>query len=126
MLDGLTNSVPEELFGSWPDGRIKLFLITRVLHFRREHPELFLHGNYEPLVVTGTHAESVLAFAREHDGERIVVIAPRLSSRVGFPAIGERWQDTSVQLPNGQSARDLFTGREVTGTVALRDALVQL
>ncbi|MFL6595554.1 MAG: hypothetical protein ACJ8HQ_08935, partial [Chthoniobacterales bacterium] len=74
----------------------------------------------------GTHAESCIAFAREHNGERIVVIAPRLSSRVGFRAIGERWQDTSVESPNVTDARDLFTGREINSEIRLSDALAQL
>ncbi|MFL6568956.1 MAG: malto-oligosyltrehalose synthase, partial [Chthoniobacterales bacterium] len=126
MLGSLTNASPEDLLANWPDGRIKLFLISRLLTFRREHPDLFLKGSYTLLPVTGTHAESCIAFAREHNGERIVVIAPRLSSRVGFPAIAERWQDTSIASPNVTGARDLLTGREINGEIRLSEALVQL
>ena len=32
---------PEELFGNWPDGRIKMFLTQRLLHFRRATSPLF-------------------------------------------------------------------------------------
>jgi (1->4)-alpha-D-glucan 1-alpha-D-glucosylmutase len=114
ILNGLTSAEPADLLTNWPDGRIKLYLTSRVLQLRREHAELFLRGSYEPLVVTGTHAESCMAFTREHNGSRIVVITPRLSSRVGFPAIGERWQDTAIELPNDMiGARDLFTNREL-------------
>jgi len=45
-----------------------------------------------------------------------VVIAPRLSSRIGFPPIGERWKDTVVDLPESlavANVRELFTGRAV-------------
>ena len=39
---------------------------------------------------------------------------PRLSSRVGFPPIGDRWQDTHVVLPAGISnLRDVFSDRKV-------------
>ena len=101
---------------NWPDGRIKLFLTQRLLRFRRDHAELFLQGRYVPLTVTGAHADSCVAFVREHAGEWIVVVVPRLSSRVGFPPIGNSWQDTHVELPEaaaGLGATDVFTGREL-------------
>ena len=110
MLDAASDATPEDLLGNWTDGRIKLFLTQRVLRFRRENAELFRHGNYTPLSLTGGLADCCIAFAREFEGRSIVVLAPRLSSRVGFPPIGEAWGDTAVQLPNdGAEARDLFT-----------------
>ena len=48
---------------------------------------------------------------------RIVVIAPRLSSRIGFPPIGELWKDTAIELPETlslENAHDLFTCRPVS------------
>ncbi|MEP6956713.1 MAG: malto-oligosyltrehalose synthase, partial [Chthoniobacterales bacterium] len=117
MLTGLTNAQPEELLAGWPDGRIKMFLTHRLLHFRREHPDLFLRGSYVPLRTTGAHRDSCVAFAREHESSWIVVIAPRLTARVGFPPLGESWQDTAVGLPqsaaSGAGAHNLFTGREL-------------
>ncbi len=116
MLAGLTNADPADLFQNWPDGRIKMFLIRQLLHFRRDQPDLFREGNYVPLNVTGAHAGSCLAFAREHAGKWIVVLAPRLTARVGFPPIGERWQDTAIELPEAaaqSAATELFTGREM-------------
>jgi (1->4)-alpha-D-glucan 1-alpha-D-glucosylmutase len=118
MLEGLSAVNPGELLRSWPDGRIKLFLTQRLLHFRREHAGLFGRGGYVPLPASGTFAESCVAFAREFEAQWIVVIAPRLSSRVGFPPIGERWQDTAVQLPELLSldgSTELFTGRDLRG-----------
>jgi (1->4)-alpha-D-glucan 1-alpha-D-glucosylmutase len=114
MLEGLSTANPEELLGSWPDGRIKLFLTQRLLHFRREHAELFGRGSYIPLQTSGTFADCCVAFAREFEAQWIVVIAPRLSSRVGFPPIGERWQDTAVQLPESFSldgSSEIVSGR---------------
>jgi hypothetical protein len=46
----------------------------------------------------------------------MVVIAPRLTSRVGFPPVGERWKDTSLELPENlslENAHDLFTCRPI-------------
>jgi (1->4)-alpha-D-glucan 1-alpha-D-glucosylmutase len=116
MLASLETASPEDLLQQWPDGRIKLFLTQRLLRFRREHQALFQHGNYLPLTVSGTFADCCIAFAREHQGKWIAVLAPRLSSRVGFPPIGEKWQDTAVELPTSLSregAKELFTGRDL-------------
>jgi hypothetical protein len=44
------------------------------------------------------------------------VIAPRLTSRVGFPPVGERWKDTTIELPETlslENAHDLFTCRPI-------------
>ncbi len=120
MLDGLAGATPEELLGSWRDGRIKLFLTHRLLTFRRENPELFREGNYLPLNVTGEFADCCIAFAREWNGQSIVVLAPRLSLRVGFPPIGEAWRDTAVQMPEGfAGGEDLFTGTTTEQGAAL-------
>jgi (1->4)-alpha-D-glucan 1-alpha-D-glucosylmutase len=111
MLDSLDGVTPEDLLGNWRDGRIKLFLTQRLLTFRREHAALFRHGRYVPLSFSGQFADCGIAFAREHEGQSITVLAPRLSSRIGFPPIGPAWGDTAVQLPAGLGAgRDLFTG----------------
>jgi (1->4)-alpha-D-glucan 1-alpha-D-glucosylmutase len=110
MIESLSKATPEELLGNWRDGRIKLFLTQRLLIFRRENAELFQRGSYQPLSLTGELADCCVAFAREREGKSIVVLAPRLSSRVGFPPIGEAWRNTEVQLPEGfAGGRDLFT-----------------
>src|SRR5256885_12634403 len=83
MLNCLSSSTPEELLRTWPDGHIKMFLTQRVLHFRREHVDLFQRGNYLPLRATGAFADCCVSFARELNGQWIIVIAPRLSARVG-------------------------------------------
>jgi (1->4)-alpha-D-glucan 1-alpha-D-glucosylmutase len=116
MLDALTKANPREILENWPDGRIKMFLTQRVLQFRREHVDLFQRGSYLPLGASGTFAECCISFARELDRRWIVVIAPRLSSRVGVPPVGERWKDTAVELPDLislDSVREIFTGREI-------------
>src|SRR5213079_185765 len=45
MLQALSTATPRKL-QTWPDGQIKLFLIQRVLRFRREHADLFQRGEY--------------------------------------------------------------------------------
>jgi len=131
VLDSLGGVKPEELLQHWPDGRIKLFLTQRLLGFRREHPALFRDGNYVPLPANGTFANCCVAFAREHEGQWIAVIVPRLSSRVGFPPIGETWQDTEIAFSDSfarKGAREIFTGHELRAEdgIKLSDAMATL
>jgi (1->4)-alpha-D-glucan 1-alpha-D-glucosylmutase len=115
-LASVKEAKTEELLPNWPDGRIKMFLTQRLLRFRREHVDLFRRGNYLPVTANGTFADSCVSFAREFEGQWILVIAPRISSRIGFPPIGERWKDTIVDLPELLSlgkTGEFFTGREV-------------
>src|SRR5712692_8330729 len=116
MLASIAKAKPEELLQSWPEGRIKMFLTQRVLQFRREHADLFQSGNYLPLRASGNLADCCISFARQLNDQWIVVIAPRLSSRIGFPPVGERWKDTVVELPESLSlehAHELLTCREL-------------
>jgi len=116
MLNCLSSSTPEELLRTWPDGHIKMFLTQRVLHFRREHVDLFQRGNYLPLRATGAFADCCVSFARELNGQWIIVIAPRLSARVGFPPIGDKWKDTGVEIAESlraNNAHELFTNNSI-------------
>ena len=99
------------------DGRAKLFLIYRGLHARGENREIFDTGDYLPAVVTGRHAQHVVAFfrvalARRELGQdahamaeasHALVVAPRfLTSLIGpgEAPLGEPvWEDTSIRLP---------------------------
>src|SRR5437667_6695647 len=112
MLRSLSSATPGELMQTWPDGRIKLFLTQHILRLRREHADLFERGEYLLLQTSGTFAESCVSFVRRFNENWIALIAPRLSSRVGFPPIGEAWQDTAIQFPETpllKHAHDLFT-----------------
>jgi (1->4)-alpha-D-glucan 1-alpha-D-glucosylmutase len=116
MLSCLSSKAPEELLQNWPDGRIKMYLTRQALHFRTENVDLFQCGNYVPLRAVGTFADNCIAFARQLGAKWIVVIAPRLSSRVGFPPVGDRWKDTAIELPETMAcdeARGIFIGREL-------------
>jgi len=117
MLQSLSSATPKELMQAWPNGRIKMFLTQRLLRFRREYSDLFESGEYLPLQTSGTFAECCISFARRLDDNWIAIIAPRLSSRVGFPPIGESWQDTAIELPETlelEKAHDLFNCRPVS------------
>ncbi|HME88450.1 MAG TPA: malto-oligosyltrehalose synthase [Chthoniobacterales bacterium] len=132
MLSCLSSKSPAELLQGWPDGRIKLFLTQRVLRFRSEHVDLFRRGDYLPLRATGSFADCCVTFARQLDQQFVVVIVPRLSSRIGFPPTGERWKETAIELPENllfERAREVFTGPELTiqnRQIRLADAMSTL
>lgn len=112
-LDRVRSIVPDEavsLFDEWTTGDIKLYVIQRALHARRERRSLFDHGEYVPLQVDGSRARHVIAFARQTPEDSAVVIVPRLTAELVRPAgrIGtalpvgdEVWGDTRVRLPDG-------------------------
>jgi (1->4)-alpha-D-glucan 1-alpha-D-glucosylmutase len=105
-------SSPSELLQNWRDGRIKLFLTQKLLRFRRENFDLFAKGDYTPLPATGIFKESCFAFVRKFENRTLIVIAPRLTAKIGFPPIGDVWQDTALDLPDVKGKlRDIFTGR---------------
>jgi (1->4)-alpha-D-glucan 1-alpha-D-glucosylmutase len=130
ILKEVEHARPGDLMRCWADGRIKLCVTQRLLHLRRANAELFREGNYEAINFGGAFADCAIGFVRRRRDRAIVVIVPRLSSRVGFPPVGERWQDTHANLASGLSAlRDVFSDREVraeNSQLKLSEAMVQL
>ncbi len=110
-----------ELLFHWRDGRIKQALIAQVLALRKAHPELFRSGAYTALEVVGQHAERVLAFCREHQGKRLLVVVPRWSHDLlengVYPKINAQvWGDTRVKLPFAATTQN-WKGLFHTGAV---------
>lgn len=99
-----------DLLAKKEDGRIKLFLIHRLLRARGENADLFQKGQYRALQAEGMHKEQIVAFARVHDGKWALALASR------FHASSEMtWDDVSLQLPKGapQKWRDAITAEEM-------------
>jgi (1->4)-alpha-D-glucan 1-alpha-D-glucosylmutase len=88
-------------------GAAKLLVVSRTVRARRDHPEWF--AGYEPVEVTGSGADHVVAF----DRGGVVPIVTRLPARLA----AEGWGDTALQLPNG-AWRNLLTGERFVSDVA--------
>jgi (1->4)-alpha-D-glucan 1-alpha-D-glucosylmutase len=107
-----------ELYRTWRDGRIKLFLTHAALQARKAHPDAFAGGAYLPLLPTGSRAANLVAFARKGPGgEAAVVVAPRLVASLldGERLPAERFAGTFVPVPGvraGEPLRDAFSGEE--------------
>jgi len=70
-----------DLAGNWRDGRIKHALMLRLLGLRNDTPRLFTEGRYEPLTVNGADADRVIAFARTHRSDAIIVAMARRTGK---------------------------------------------
>ena len=96
-------SLIEEMMQAPEDGMIKLYLIQRLLGFRRSHHELFTRGSYRPLHVTGRHKNRVIAFTRFTRQESVIVAAGRfftgLDRRERLPLGKRAWGDTAIITP---------------------------
>ena len=99
---------------NWQDGRVKLAVTAALLAHRRQQPELFAHGSYQPLTATGAKADQICAFARRYQEDVLIVAVAR------FPLRSEADRDwTETEIPSPQAAvnqtywRDLFGGRVV-------------
>ncbi|NWK47138.1 malto-oligosyltrehalose synthase [Ralstonia pickettii] len=102
------------LLAHWTDGRIKQAVLARALALRAALPAVFESGDYQPLAVTGSGAQHVLAFARTHGAHAIVVIVPlHASAMLGHTATPTfadgAWRDTTVSLPSALSHTPLHS-----------------
>ena len=104
LLDALAGAGPEEALALADEGGPKLWLIHRLLGHRQQHPDAYAPGSgYQPLEVSGSAADHVIAFTRSGGPARapgLVVVVPRLVARLG------RGPRTSVaQLAGAPPAR---------------------
>jgi (1->4)-alpha-D-glucan 1-alpha-D-glucosylmutase len=62
---------------NWTDGHLKLAWTAHLLKLRTELADVFTLGDYQPLEVTGPHAEHAVAFARRYGRSAAIVIIAR-------------------------------------------------
>jgi (1->4)-alpha-D-glucan 1-alpha-D-glucosylmutase len=119
-------------------GRIKLWLIWRLLSLRRAHANLFRCGQYVPLKVRGARRHHVVAYARRSGNGALLVIVARkfvaLQAPPGCLPVGpEVWGDTQVLRPSwlpplceGTDVLTLSRKRLGTAAIGLGDVCQQL
>src|SRR5260370_3215827 len=85
LAEAVCGATPAELARGWQDGREKLFVAARLLGLRRDHPELFISGDYQPLHIgEGGHAHPPCALPPPHADHALALPLPRLVSGL-FP-----------------------------------------
>ena len=101
-LDELAQLGPEPWEALWQqrsNGKVKLWIIQKLLHLRAQHADLFARGQYIPLRTTGKHKENVFAFARRYGRAWIVVAVPLYLAALTEDPLGIDWRDTAIRLP---------------------------
>jgi (1->4)-alpha-D-glucan 1-alpha-D-glucosylmutase len=98
LLDSLAAATPADLKDQWKTGQIKLFVIQRLLGYRRQHALLFQNGDYHEVAAEGKQADRIIAFERRWKEARLLVIVPRITCDLGFFPVGDSWIETSVTL----------------------------
>ena len=97
-------AAPGALLERWRDGHLKQALIAQVLNLRKAYPLLFARGRYVSLQVLGRHAQRIVAFSREYQGQWLLVVVPRwthaLLENSAQPRVDAQvWGDTRITLP---------------------------
>jgi (1->4)-alpha-D-glucan 1-alpha-D-glucosylmutase len=109
----------EQLLLHWQDGRIKLYLTSRALEFRRRHNPLFLEGDYLPVHPTGKKSENVCGFARRREKSWALAAAPLLTTQLveanRMPVGQEVWGTSGILLPDDAPLewRNVLTGETI-------------
>ncbi len=89
------------------DGRIKLYMTWKLLNFRQAHPSLFGDGGYSPLETGGARKQHLCAYARAHENELALCVAPRWFALLAGngtqlplgPVWGDTWLDVTAFAP---------------------------
>ncbi|HEV3145627.1 MAG TPA: malto-oligosyltrehalose synthase [Gemmataceae bacterium] len=110
-----------DLLAKAADGRIKLYLTSRLLRYRAQQRAIFREGEYSPLRAAGTQATALCAFHWRHS-ERSIVVAACIrpatvtAGREVLPFGADVWGDTFLQLPDAKpnvNWRSVLTGEKV-------------
>ena len=77
LLAGVENPDWASLVQGWPNGHLKLAWTRHLLKLRTGLADIFAHGDYQPLTVTGPHCDHFIAFARRHGRDAAIAIVAK-------------------------------------------------
>lgn len=106
----------QQLWNNRAGAQIKMWLVQRLFQLRNEQPDFFAYGDYIPLKTKGRYKDQVLAFARKHKQDWLVVLVPLHLAAVLHEQeksdFNFDWDDTVVLLPKEvkNEWRDLLRG----------------
>ncbi len=67
----------KNLVQNWSNGHLKLAWTRHLLKLRTELAELFTHGDYQPLEISGPHRDHVIAFARRRGRDAAITVVAK-------------------------------------------------
>lgn len=92
------------LWQSRYSGKIKLWLMHKLLNERKQNAQLFSQADYIPLSIKGALKENVLAYARRHEQRWYIIAIPLHLASVCLQQKEEifsiDWKDTCIVLPD--------------------------
>jgi (1->4)-alpha-D-glucan 1-alpha-D-glucosylmutase len=126
-----------DLLAAPHDGRLKMWVTSRVLALRHQYSGLFARGEYLPIVASGERSRHVVAFARRQGSSGIIAVAGRMFASLGLEQgvapVGEAiWGNAALPLdflPPGTRLDDELSGAVhsvVSGGVALAHVFATL
>jgi len=115
---------------------LKCYVSSFGLNFRKQFWQLFQCGDYQSVEVAGFKARGVIAYAREFQGNVIVVTVGRFSAALhgieNLAPIGDMWGDTRILFPKHMETRsfqNILTGKTTVphgGIVSVRELFDRL
>jgi (1->4)-alpha-D-glucan 1-alpha-D-glucosylmutase len=121
VLASMDNTDWDNLAQNWSNGHIKLAWTRHLLKLRTELADVFTHGDYQPLQISGPHTDHIIAFARRRG--RDAAITAVVKSSAALSQGGRAWPraeafDGSLNL-DGYSIEGV-SGKEVRLSVLFR------
>jgi len=122
VLASVENPDWQSLTQNWPSGHLKLAWTRSLLELRTELADVFTHGDYLSLEVTGPHRDHIIAFARRHGRETAIVAVAK--SFAGFSQGGRDWPraeafDATLNV-DGYSVEGISGGAEIPFSALFR------
>ena len=106
-------ALAQRLLESYTDGRIKLYVTHVALTLRKSAPDVFVHGDYEPIL----GGEHVVAFTRGTPSQRIICCVTRLSHKqtggASEFAVGAAWGRETLRVAQAGRYVELLTNRQL-------------
>ena len=108
LLDACREMSAEAVLGDWDSGLPKIWMISRMLRFRQQRPDVFAaDSRYQPMAASGARLSNLFSCRR---GDDLIVIVPRFGM-----SVADDWQDTHLPLPEGEW-RNLFADSRISVT----------
>ena len=118
----------ESLAALWQNrynGDIKVSLTAKLFKVRRSSPDLFCKGSYIPLRIKGRQSKKLIAFARRHLNDWLLVVAPLHLAAPGKQSDRVDWENTAIILPENAPLQwnDLLSGgtQLIPGDLPVKD-----
>ncbi len=81
-----------------------------------EQPDLYTHGDYQPLPASGPRAEEIGAYARTHGNQRLIVAFARRGRRHQREGFDDSTYLAIPEIFGAAGWRDILSGRELAAS----------